>query len=58
MKGQVLTVKEIGEFEEYLTLEERSAATIEKYMRDVRAFVDYVGNKEISKEAVIGYKKH
>ena len=56
MKGRWITAKEIAAFEEYLILEERSAATVEKYIRDVRAFAAYAVG-EITKETVIAYKK-
>ena len=55
MKGRFLTAAEIAEFKNHLTLEERSAATIEKYIRDVSAFAVYA--QEAAK-TVIGYKKH
>ena len=58
MKGRFLTAAEIAEFKNHLTLEERSAATIEKYIRDVRAFAAYAPDGEITKETVIAYKKH
>ena len=57
MKGRFLTAAEIAEFKDHLTLEERSAATIEKYIRDVSAFVAYAQEAAITKETVIGYKK-
>ena len=38
--------------------EERSAATIEKYGRDVLAFLSWLSDREeISKEVVVGYKQ-
>ena len=54
-----------GEFQEklclfrnYLLDEERSAATIEKYGRDVLAFLSWLSDREeISKEVVVGYKQ-
>ena len=58
MKGRFLTAAEIAEFKNHLTLEERSAATIEKYIRDVSAFAVYAQEATITKETVIGYKKH
>ena len=58
MKGRLLTAAEIAEFTEHLVLEERSAATVEKYARDVRAFAAYAPDGEITKETVIAYKKH
>ncbi len=36
MKKRVVTAKTIAEFRKCLILEERSAATIEKYIRDVK----------------------
>lgn len=39
-------------------MEEKSTATVEKYLRDVRAFFVYVGNMEITKEKVMDIKKH
>ena len=45
-------------FRNYLLEEERSGATIEKYGRDVRAFLSWLPDGgEISKEVVIGYKQ-
>lgn len=46
----------IKRFEEYLLNEERSAATIEKYLRDVRCFADFVKDAEITKQLVLEYK--
>lgn len=57
MNGRFITAKMIGEFKEYLISEERSPITIEKYIRDVRAFSVFTGNSEITKETVIAYKK-
>lgn len=58
MKERVVTAKIIAEFRKYLILEERSAATIEKYIRDVKAFAVYAKDGEITKETVIAYKKY
>lgn len=45
-------------FRNYLLEEERSAATIEKYGRDVLAFLSWLSDREeISKEVVVGYKQ-
>lgn len=38
--------------------EEKSDATIDKYLRDIRSFLRYVDGKEITKESVVEYKKH
>ncbi len=58
MKGQIITARMIAEFKEHLILEERSAATVEKYIRDVKAFSAYTQNTSVTKETVIAYKKH
>ena len=48
MKGRILTDKQIAAFVVYLKNEEKSENTIDKYIRDVRAFDTYVGNAEIT----------
>ena len=58
MKGQIITARMIAEFREHLILEERSEITVEKYIRDVKAFSAYTQNAAITKEIVIAYKKH
>ncbi len=58
MEGQFITAKVIAEFKEHLILEERSEITIEKYIRDVKAFSVYTQNTAVTKETVIAYKKH
>lgn len=58
MKGRFITAKAIAEFKEHLILEERSEITIEKYIRDVKAFTAYTQNTSVTKETVIAYKKH
>ena len=56
MKGRILTQNHIATFATYLKSEEKSENTIEKYIRDVRAFCAYVGEAEMTKETVIAYK--
>ena len=58
MKGLRITTKDIVGFREHLILEERSVATIQKYIRDVKAFMAYAQNSAITKETVIAYKKY
>ena len=57
MKGRFLTAEMIAEFKEHLIFEERSEATVEKYIRDVKAFAVYLSGAEITKETGINYKK-
>ena len=56
MKEHFLTVKEIKIFRDYLHEEEKSANTIEKYIRDVTAFSAFFDGA-ITKETVIAYKQ-
>ena len=58
MKGIVLTDKTIKQFEKHLRMEEKSQNTVEKYIRDVTAFAEYLGWKAVSKESAIAYKQH
>ena len=57
MEGRVLSREIIWQFKRYLEKEEKSEATVEKYIRDVTAFASYINNETISKETVIGYKQ-
>lgn len=58
MKKRVITQKTIQLFAEYLIREEKSTATVEKYLRDVRAFFVFVKNKIVTKELALAYKKY
>ena len=58
MKGRFLTQEIIFDFKAHLIFEERSSATVEKYIRDVKAFAAFVNGAEATKEAVIEYKKY
>lgn len=56
MEGQVISENTISNFRGYLRNEEKSQNTIEKYIRDVGAFLQYLGSAEVTKEMVIAYK--
>lgn len=58
MKGRFLSQEIISDFKEHLILEERGAATVEKYIRDVKAFSAFVNGAEVTKEVAIEYKKY
>ena len=53
-----LTPLQIHAFARHLLLEEKSAATIEKYLRDVRAFAGWLDGQEITKERNAAWKAH
>ena len=48
--------QDIKRFEGYLTQEEKSAATIEKYWRDIEAFYQWIKEQPIDKALVLAYK--
>ncbi len=48
---------QISDYENYLTQEEKSTATIEKYLRDIRAFEAFLCGNALAKSEVIAYKK-
>ncbi len=52
-----ISTDQIQEFANYLSREEKSDATQEKYLRDVQAFCVYTGGQEITKELVVAWKK-
>ncbi len=53
-----ITDKIIKKFEEHLINEEKSKATIEKYIRDLTVFVCWLGGAELNKTMVLGYKEY
>ena len=57
MKERMISKKQLTLFEAELYKEEKSEATIEKYLRDTKAFVAFVNGEEITKELVISYKQ-
>lgn len=50
--------EEINAFEDFLRWEEKSPATIEKYLRDVRCFCGELADREITKEKVMEHKRN
>ena len=52
-----ITENDVRGFEEYLRLEEKSKNTIEKYIRDVKAFWAFIGSRDVTKEVAIKYKE-
>ena len=49
---------QLENFKQYLTSQEKSGATVEKYIRDVRVFAEFLGNSKPTRETVIAYKIH
>ena len=57
MEERRLTQNQIQLFHQYLIREEKSTATVEKYLRDARAFFGFLGDGIVNKEVVMAYKK-
>ena len=50
-------MNELQAFEAHLRQNEKSPATIEKYLRDVRAFLRWLDGRGITKERTVCYKE-
>ena len=57
MQERTLSENYIHSFSKYLTREEKSPATCEKYLRDVRAFLLFSAGAAVTKDLVVAYKK-
>ncbi len=54
----IITEKLIEQFKCSLIEEEKAGATLEKYIRDIKAFFTWLSGKEVDKMAVLQYKDH
>lgn len=57
LRMKKITNELIQEFKTYLVEEEKSDSTIEKYIRDITVFMNWLENDEITKCRVLEYKK-
>lgn len=55
---KIITNELIGKYRDFLLDEEKSAATLKKYIRDVRAFAVWLKERELSKSVVLAYKEY
>ena len=53
---KVITREVLISYKDFLLSEEKSGATVSKYLRDVFKFADWFGNGEVTKESVLLYK--
>ncbi len=58
MKGHIISADSICKFKGQLCLEEKSEATVGKYIHDITAFAAFLCNSSITKEKAIAYKQH
>ena len=58
MDSRTMTAESLSAFEQYLKTEERSDATIEKYLRDAWQFAAWLRGRTVTKEAAASWKEH
>ncbi|MCI9557127.1 MAG: site-specific integrase, partial [Lawsonibacter sp.] len=58
MDKRVKTAEQIKGFRGYLQLEEREPSTIEKYLREIRAFLIWAGEREVNKDLTTAWKEY
>lgn len=58
MKTIQITAEHLAAFSKYLYQAERSPGTIEKYLRDTRAFAAWLGGAPVTKERTAAWKEH
>ena len=58
MDDRIMVPALLARFRDHLLQEEKSAATVEKYLRDVRTFLAYAEAESITKELTVAYKHH
>lgn len=56
-KLRVMEMGKVKEFQSYLQREERAAATISKYLHDLRIFSEFMDGSLVTKDGVIKYKE-
>ena len=58
MEERIVNAASVQRFSAYLLREEKSGATYEKYLRDVRRFMCFAGENPVTKELVVAWKKY
>jgi integrase/recombinase XerD len=58
MKKRIITTEQLVSFGQFLQEDERSTATVEKYLRDVRLFAVFLNGSEVTKGSVAQWKSH
>ena len=58
MNRKKLTEEQIAAYGQYLRTEERSGGTVEKYLRDIRAFARWLEDRPVSKELAAEWKEY
>ena len=58
MENGIIIGEKLPTFAEWLRSEDKSAGTIEKYLRDVAAFAAWLGARELTKETGAEWREH
>ena len=58
MNNYIITAEHLAAYGVYLRREERSPATVEKYLRNVQAFAAWLNDGAVTKETVTAWKGH
>lgn len=58
MEQRNITMEQLASFGQFLREDERSTATVEKYLRDVRLFAAFLNGAEVTKSSVTQWKVH
>ena len=58
MTELTISSNQLSAFAAYLRAEERSPGTMEKYLRDVQAFVRWLDGRPVTREQAAGWKEH
>ena len=56
--NQTITRDLIENFKNHLIDEEKASATLEKYMRDIKAFYEWTSETKLDKRKVLDYKEY
>ena len=56
-KEYFITEQVLKDYKSYLVMEEKSKATISKYICDIKKLVNYASGRRITKELVVAYKE-
>lgn len=55
---RIITEEILQKYSRYLSMEEKSKATIKKYICDIKKLMAYAGGREITKELMLNYKEY
>jgi site-specific recombinase XerD len=53
---RVVGIQQVKAFGDYLRTDEKSGATVEKYLRDLRVFVAFANGRTVNKDLAVAYK--